>query len=195
MEFLRGWRSKLSEANESLATAHKSWRDEKLVEREQRATARERTLDERETEVARQLGVIRAMEARRWRRRVGLLLTAVAAGTVGFLLGGIDSGLPEAESGTPLSAAVPSDGIRPQPTNVGPSADSTADLEQVARQEIEQIGEVTSATCVRLGIAWFKEIGSYPTLRAAPEAGRQADVVAEERCARTRRAFGPWGQG
>lgn len=45
------------------------------------------------------------------------------------------------------------------------------------------------ATCVKRGIAYFKEIGSYPTLKSAPNAGRSADDVALERCVRTTTAF------
>jgi hypothetical protein len=43
--------------------------------------------------------------------------------------------------------------------------------------------------CVARGIAYFKEIGSYPTLSSAPNAGRSADEVARERCNRTTTAF------
>lgn len=43
--------------------------------------------------------------------------------------------------------------------------------------------------CVERGIAYFKEIGSYPTLRSAPNAGRAAEDVALERCQRTATAF------
>lgn len=43
--------------------------------------------------------------------------------------------------------------------------------------------------CIRRGIAYFKEIGSYPTLKSAPNSGRDADEVAAERCARTITAF------
>lgn len=43
--------------------------------------------------------------------------------------------------------------------------------------------------CVEKGIAYFKEIGSYPTLSSAPERGRRAEDVARERCNRTTTAF------
>jgi len=45
------------------------------------------------------------------------------------------------------------------------------------------------AACVRRGVAYFKEIGSYPTLSSAPNRGRNADDVAIERCNRTTTAF------
>lgn len=40
--------------------------------------------------------------------------------------------------------------------------------------------------CVARGVAYFKEIGSYPTLQSS---GESADRVARERCARTTTAF------
>ena len=43
--------------------------------------------------------------------------------------------------------------------------------------------------CVERGVSYFKEIGSYPTLSSAPNAGRKAEVVARERCNRTPTAF------
>lgn len=39
--------------------------------------------------------------------------------------------------------------------------------------------------CVSRGVAYFKEIGSYPNLSSAPNAGRSAEAVARERCNRT----------
>ena len=39
--------------------------------------------------------------------------------------------------------------------------------------------------CADRGVAYFKEIGSYPTLSSKPDAGRRAEDVARERCART----------
>lgn len=43
--------------------------------------------------------------------------------------------------------------------------------------------------CISRGIAYFKEIGSYPVLLSPPNAGRSAEEVARERCGRTRTAF------
>ena len=43
--------------------------------------------------------------------------------------------------------------------------------------------------CVELGVTYFKEIGSYPTLTAEPNTGRLARTVARERCKRTTTAF------
>src|SRR5262245_15362115 len=44
-------------------------------------------------------------------------------------------------------------------------------------------------TCTQKGVAYFKGIGSYPTLSAPPNAGRMAEDVARERCQRTTGAF------
>lgn len=43
--------------------------------------------------------------------------------------------------------------------------------------------------CVARGVAYFKEMGSFPTLKSAPNAGRRAEDVARERCNRTITAF------
>ena len=45
------------------------------------------------------------------------------------------------------------------------------------------------AQCAARGVTYFKEIGSYPTLSSAPNAGRLAEDVAIERCQRTLTAF------
>lgn len=47
----------------------------------------------------------------------------------------------------------------------------------------------THAECVQRGIAYFREIGSWPTLSAPPNRGRSATEVAEERCRRSLAAF------
>ena len=43
--------------------------------------------------------------------------------------------------------------------------------------------------CVKRGIEYYKEIGSYPTLSSAPNKGRKAADVAREKCRRTTSAF------
>lgn len=50
-------------------------------------------------------------------------------------------------------------------------------------------GNAQVEACVSRGVAYFKEIGSYPTLSSAPNAGRRAEDVARERCNRTTTAF------
>lgn len=63
----------------------------------------------------------------------------------------------------------------------------TPSIAQSRTAKVEPKGEV--AACVKRGIAYFKEIGSYPTLKAKPNRGRDAEVVALERCRRTTSAF------
>lgn len=59
--------------------------------------------------------------------------------------------------------------------------------------EIEVDGRGSSADsvakCTERGVAYFKEMGSYPKLTSAPNAGRNAEDVAMERCQRTLTAF------
>lgn len=45
------------------------------------------------------------------------------------------------------------------------------------------------SACVLRGTKYFREIGSYPTLKTAPNKGRKAIDVARERCRRTTTAF------
>ena len=61
------------------------------------------------------------------------------------------------------------------------SNDSSAPENKAAPQNI--------SSCVNNGIAYFKEIGSYPTLTSPPNVGMPADIVARERCTRSNSAF------
>lgn len=45
------------------------------------------------------------------------------------------------------------------------------------------------ASCLENGIAYYKEIGSYPTLTSAGMEGRMAEDVAAEKCSRSIQAF------
>lgn len=45
------------------------------------------------------------------------------------------------------------------------------------------------SSCVENGIAYYKEIGSYPTLTSAGMEGRRAEEVAAEKCSRSTLAF------
>lgn len=62
-----------------------------------------------------------------------------------------------------------------------------AGLEEQAASTADSADPV--AECIARGVAYFKEIGSYPTLSSAPNAGRSAEDVAGERCSRTITAF------
>lgn len=50
-------------------------------------------------------------------------------------------------------------------------------------------GPTPVESCTERGIAYFKEIGSWPTLNSYPSRGRSAAEVAKERCARAATAF------
>jgi len=58
---------------------------------------------------------------------------------------------------------------------------------------ISGCGQKSSANpvneCVQNGIAYYKEIGSYPTLTSPQYAGRSAEDVAREKCSRSSLAF------
>ncbi|GGD55687.1 hypothetical protein [Lacimicrobium alkaliphilum] len=54
-----------------------------------------------------------------------------------------------------------------------------SEAEKIAQQKEEK--ELYNR-CVSLGVKYFKEIGSYPTLKSAPNKGRHAIEVARERC-------------
>lgn len=62
-----------------------------------------------------------------------------------------------------------------------PGSDRAAEEEREAEDPV--------MSCVQRGVAYFKEIGSYPTLQSAPNTGRAAEDVALERCQRTTGAF------
>lgn len=54
----------------------------------------------------------------------------------------------------------------------------------------ESVANIGVETCVSKGVTYFKEIGSYPTLKSEPNAGRSADEVVRERCNKSPIAFG-----
>jgi hypothetical protein len=45
------------------------------------------------------------------------------------------------------------------------------------------------SACVDRGVAYYKEIGSYPPLKTAPNAGKAAEDVARGMCERSPIAF------
>ena len=54
---------------------------------------------------------------------------------------------------------------------------------------LSSCGSYEEEACVGRGVAYFKEIGSYPKLESPPNAGRSAEDVARERCKITASAF------
>ena len=53
----------------------------------------------------------------------------------------------------------------------------------------ESIAQSEINDCYDRGVAYFKEIDSYPTLHSEPNVGRYAVEIARERCNRTTTAF------
>lgn len=53
----------------------------------------------------------------------------------------------------------------------------------------QSVTETSQDECIEKGVAYFKEIGSYPYLSSYPNAGRAAEDVAAERCERSPIAF------
>lgn len=68
------------------------------------------------------------------------------------------------------------------------SEDANSELVANNRPQ-EAVAADSVAACTERGVAYFKAIGSYPTLSSAPNAGRSAREVAAERCGRTLTAF------
>lgn len=193
MGVLDKWRSRLRETNDALAEAHKTWRDERLEQREQRTSEREQALNEREERVVLQLAEMRAIERRQWRRRFGMVLIAALTGLLGFLLGLAVAETSAAPSTSAQSIAPPASSDKQSKDTeqvagtsaVGGAARNATEVQESTTAEPPSLG-----ACRQRGIAYFKEIGSYPTLNSPPEAGRSADVVAMERCTRSPYAFG-----
>lgn len=67
------------------------------------------------------------------------------------------------------------------------SMSSGPQLPPPAATSASQENDITG--CVARGVAYYKDIGSYPTLYSEPNAGRSAEEVARERCRRSPTAF------
>lgn len=67
------------------------------------------------------------------------------------------------------------------------------DATEVANQQAPSQDDTSNVdpvmACAHRGVAYFKQMGSYPTLKSAPNIGRAAEDVALERCQRTTTAF------
>lgn len=87
MDVLRILGSKLRTANEAVASAQKSWRDEGLTHREHTVNEREERIAKREAEVASQLQTLRSLERGRSWRKVKYAAIALAAAVPSFIWG------------------------------------------------------------------------------------------------------------
>jgi hypothetical protein len=87
MEFLRGISGKVRVANEALANASKSWRDDGLTKREQEYDDRHRVLIALEADVAaRRRELAKRERSLRW-YRWGWLLSLILVGAITFIAG------------------------------------------------------------------------------------------------------------
>lgn len=92
-------------------------------------------------------------------------------------------------------AAAPNDPpAQESPKEVKISREVAPEKAQIPSEDLHSTKDLSSISmsvnaCVNRGIAYFREIGSYPTLGSAPNAGRRAEDVARERCNRTTLAF------
>jgi len=75
-----------------------------------------------------------------------------------------------------------------------PEYKSMPDVQNISPSVVEKPIDVYVDTpldkCVDKGVAYFQDIGSYPILKAYPEAGRNSYEVVRERCMRSLYAFG-----
>lgn len=157
-------RTKVGAANEALAEAKKSWHDTALTEREAVVGEREKLLAEQRRELEKDL---EKFKNGRIRRKILYGMVAVLSAIPAFLLG-------------TASENKPPHLIRAE-TNTAPTAITTA---------TSTIADTKVAECASKGVAYFKEIGSYPVLHSLPDRGRTAEEVAAERCGRSLYAFG-----
>ncbi|WP_164155282.1 hypothetical protein [Sandarakinorhabdus rubra] len=169
--------AKAEEANASLAQAFKEWKDENISRREQLAINKENELRTLKIDIDQKLKEISDLESRRAFRKISYILCFIFGALPAFFLGLLVSDVgPSVEGYESVTATLPSEGGKEAPArSAGSSYDSSP----------SELG-----ICVQRGVEYFKEIGSYPTLRAPPEAGRAAETVAEERCKRSLSAFG-----
>lgn len=188
MKFVDSLRSTIRNANDSLATAKKSWHDENLSQREQKAIEEEQRLTVLHAQLQAEASNIARLNKERDRRRffsvILFISTAVLSFALGFAVrGGTASGVNyyPPRSIENESAALPTDS-------------STKAVPSHASKDIQSPASDASladpvAQCTARGVSYFKEIGSYPLLQAPPQKGREAEAVARERCSRTTTAF------
>jgi hypothetical protein len=87
MSLIKGLADKLGKANEALATAQKSWRDESLSAREAAVAERETAVAQSLREVGEKLEQLREQEGKQRFRRLGYLVAALGGVALGFLAG------------------------------------------------------------------------------------------------------------
>jgi len=160
----------LKKANDALANAQKSWRDENLTTRQSKIEERERVLAERETSLNLHAAKLQRSEWRKWFGRVATAVAMIVVAALSFVIG---ASMPV--QADPTSESVPI--VRSSIPNI-PAETSTYNPPAP-----RQAGSVSE--CRRMGEAYFREIEAWPLLSS----GEDAATVAAERCSRMRAAF------
>lgn len=195
MSIVDSIRSKVSEANEALAGAKKSWQSDSLSRREKELAEHERRLAQRKAELDVLLQELKALERNRFKQALRYGLIALGAAIPSYIVG-VNSAQFVEHSRTSAPAPLPAQ----KPQQVTAPLPFHADTDEQQHPPSDQPSTVTTssgftlppgpiASCAKRGVAYFIEIGSYPTLHSDPDAGRTAEDVAVERCTRTTTAF------
>ena len=160
----------LKKANDALANAQKSWRDENLTTRQGKIEERERVLAEREASLNLRAAKLQRSELRKWFGRVATIVAMIAVAALSY---GIGASVP-VQAGSSLESV---------PTVPSASPNVPAETSSYTPPTPRTAGSVSE--CRRMGEAYFREIGAWPLLSS----GEDAATVAAERCTRMRAAF------
>lgn len=172
----------LRRANEAMADAQKTWRDEALSSREQGLSDRQALLEKREAELKQRLSDFHRLERRRWAVRVIVVVAIAVVGVGFFFAGGLVASIPVEPSiydNIPVPPPLPS-------TSSDNDDQSREALSDQLRASEPEPRESSFSECVAKGHAYFREIEAWPTLSS----GEDAHTAAVERCGRTTGAFG-----
>jgi len=175
MSLFDGIRTKMGEANEALAEAKKSWHDATLTQRETEVTEREERLVEQRRALELEL---QNLKSGRLKRGIRNGLVTISSALAAFFLGTAVGNQPASHNNTSQHFTA---------DTAGKSASSQSVSDSTAPRSAPE----TVAACTAKGVAYFKEVGSYPVLHSPPDRGRAAEDVAFERCNRSLLAFGP----
>lgn len=161
----------LKRANDALADAQKSWRDENLTSREREIAQREGILERREADLNRRVKVLQRGEWGKWLRRTFIGAAMLTVAVVSFLAGATTTGSETSPASVRPVVAPQSESLEP------PSRDAPA------ATILRKAGSFRE--CVTMGEEYFREIDAWPRLSS----GEDAAATAADRCARTLGAF------
>lgn len=171
--------STLKTANDALADAQKSWRDNDLTEREKRIVEKEADLTRREADLKKRIDALGRDRAKRWLLKVLVAVVMIAVAVGAFYAGGIVALTPSGPTSLERTS-------QPRPNAVAVSNPST--VSAPSKEALADQSRVpTFRECVTKGDAYFLEIGAWPNLRTT---GQDAHEAVVERCGRSRYAFG-----